>query len=84
MCLAIPAKIIELKDNSMAIAQIGESQTFLTASTMLLPDPALVGDYVIIHAGFALQKLDPKDALDTLAMFREIAQTLEEEKTAKT
>lgn len=74
MCLAIPAQIIELEPADMARVRIGVSSTFLSASTMLLPDPPQVGDYVIVHAGFALHKLDPKEAEESLAALREIAE----------
>lgn len=73
MCLAIPAQIVELEPSDMARVRIGESSTYLSASTMLLPDPPEVGDYVIVHAGFALHKLDPVDARESLAALREIA-----------
>ena len=62
MCLAIPAQIVELKDEGMARARVGESQTFLNASVMLLPEPVEVGDYVIVHAGFAIEKVKKEDA----------------------
>lgn len=74
MCLAIPARIVELLDNDMARVRVGESSTFLTASTMLLPEAPETGDYVIVHAGFALHKLDPDDAEQSLAALREIAE----------
>lgn len=77
MCLAIPAQIVELKEEGMARARVGESQTFLNASVMLLPEPAEVGDYVIIHAGFALHKLNREEAQETLRLLREMAETLE-------
>ena len=74
MCLAVPAKIIELLPAEMARVRIGESSTFLTASTMLLPEPAKGGDYVIVHAGFILHVLPPEQAEDSLAALREIAE----------
>lgn len=77
MCLAIPAQITEITSEGMARARVGESQTYLTTSTMLLPEPAEVGDYVIVHAGFALHKLRPEDAQETLKLLREMAETLE-------
>lgn len=79
MCLAIPAQIVELKDQGMARARVGESQTYLNASIMLLPEPAAVGDYVIIHAGFALHKLNPDEARESLRLLREMAELLEGE-----
>ncbi|MGN0008455.1 MAG: HypC/HybG/HupF family hydrogenase formation chaperone [Desulfovibrionaceae bacterium] len=83
MCLAIPAQIVEILDENTAKARVGESGTYLTASTMLLPEAAQVGDYVIVHAGFCLHKLDPAEAQESLKMFREIASALEEEKTGR-
>lgn len=74
MCLAVPAQIVALEPSDMARVRIGESSTFLSASTMLLPDPPQPGDYVIVHAGFALHKLDPKEAEESLAALREIAE----------
>lgn len=80
MCLAIPAQIVELQPSDMARVRVGESQTFLTASTMLLPEPPNIGDYVIVHAGFALHTLTEQEAQDSLSAFRELAQALEEER----
>lgn len=74
MCLAIPARIVAIESPEMARARIGESATFLSVSTMLLPEPVQVGDYVIVHAGFAMHKMDEKEAQDSLAALREIAE----------
>lgn len=74
MCLAVPAQIVALEPADMARVRIGESSTYLSASTMLLPEPPEVGDYVIVHAGFALHKLNPEEAQDSLAALREIAE----------
>ncbi len=77
MCLAIPGQIVEMLDDGMARVRIGESQTYLTTSTMLLPEAVVEGDYIIVHAGFALHKLRHEDALETLRLYREMAETLE-------
>ncbi|MDR0466513.1 MAG: HypC/HybG/HupF family hydrogenase formation chaperone [Deltaproteobacteria bacterium] len=77
MCLAIPSQIVELLDNGMARARVGNSETFLTASVSLLPEPAKVGDFMIVHAGFALHKLDPTEAETSLDLLREMAQLVE-------
>ena len=77
MCLAIPAKIVELLPSEMARVRIGESSTFLSASTMLLPEMPQVGDYVIVHAGFAMHKLDPEEAEASLATLREMAEAID-------
>ncbi len=77
MCLAVPAQIVELLENGMAKARVGESETYLTTSTMLLPEEAAVGDYIIVHAGFALHKIREEDAQETLRLYREIIQTVD-------
>jgi len=77
MCLAIPAQVVELQEQGMARVRVGESQTYLTASMLLLPEPPKVGDYVIVHAGFALHSLTPEQAL---AALREVAEAIEGQK----
>ena len=77
MCLAIPAKVVEKLENSMLKVRVGNGPTLLTASEMLLPEPSKVGDYLIVHAGFAMKKLDPKEAEESLAALREFATALE-------
>ena len=71
MCLAIPAQIEELLDNSMARVRVGNSQTFITASLMLLPEAVSKGDYVIVHAGFAINIVPKDEARQTLAALKE-------------
>ncbi len=71
MCLAIPAQIATLLDDSMARVRLGNTETYLTASLMLLPKPAQVGDYVLVHAGFALDIIPPKEAEATLSAVKE-------------
>lgn len=74
MCLAIPAQIVEIEPSDMARVRIGASSTYLSASTMLLPEPPKVGDYVIVHAGFALHVLPPEEAQESLAALRDLAE----------
>lgn len=76
MCLAIPAEIMEIIDE-VATVRVGEA--LRKASLMLLPDPAKVGDYVIVHAGFALSRLDPEEAEESLRLLREIAACIPDE-----
>jgi hydrogenase expression/formation protein HypC len=71
MCLAIPAKITSLHDNQMATVDIDGVQQ--EVSVALLEDVS-VGEYVIMHVGYALSKLDPDEAAKTLALFDELAQ----------
>ena len=73
MCLAIPSKITKI-ENEMATIDVDGVQR--EASLLLLAD-AQVGDYVIVHAGFAIQKLDEAAALDTLELLRSAAETYE-------
>jgi hydrogenase expression/formation protein HypC len=73
MCLAIPSKITRI-ENEMATIDVDGVQR--EASLLLLTD-ARVGDYVIIHAGFAIQKIDEASARETLALLREAAETYE-------
>ncbi len=77
MCLAVPAQIVEILEDGMVKARVGESETYLTTSTMLLPEEAALGDYVIVHAGFALHKVREEDAKETLRLYREIMLTVE-------
>jgi hydrogenase expression/formation protein HypC len=69
MCLAIPMKVI-IKNDSGAVAEIGGVQRQI--SLTLLPE-ANVGDYVIVHAGFAIQKLNEEEARQTLELLEQIA-----------
>lgn len=73
MCLAVPVLVEEKLENEMVRCRMGESDTFLTVSTMILDGDAEPGDYLIVHAGFALRKLDPDDAAETLRLMREMA-----------
>lgn len=69
MCLAIPALIVE-KDGNRAKASIGG--VVRDISLEIVDRPAEVGDYVLIHAGFAIHKLDKEDAEETLRLMREV------------
>ncbi len=68
MCLAIPARIVELLDNETAIVDLGGVRK--DVSLALVEDVA-VGDYVIVHVGYALTRLDPEEAEKTLALMAE-------------
>lgn len=75
MCLAIPAEILEISDG-VATCKVGEGDTTVQASIMLLDEEVTVGDYIIIHAGFALRKLDQKEAQETLKILRDMVDLL--------
>ncbi len=70
MCLAVPAKIIERNEFMGTVDVSGVTRQ---VSLMLLPT-AVVGDYVLIHAGFAIQTIDEEEALRTLELFKELEQ----------
>lgn len=69
MCLGVPMKIIS-KDGDNIVAEVDGVQK--EASIMLLGEEAEVGDYVIVHAGFAISKLDEEYAEETLKLMREV------------
>lgn len=68
MCLAIPARIVEKLDGDAARVDLGGVRKEIS---LALVDGADVGDYVIVHVGYALSKLDPEEAAKTLALFEE-------------
>lgn len=72
MCLAIPGKVLEIDTNSqplMGKVSFGGIQKDVCLEW--LPD-VKVGEYVIVHVGFAISKVDEKEAIDTLKMFEEM------------
>ena len=66
MCLALPVKVIELAPGDTAIVDLGGVRKEIS---LALLDDVNVGDYVILHVGYALSKLDPEEAAKTLALF---------------
>lgn len=71
MCLAIPAKIVELLPDDLAIVEVTGVQKEISMS---LVQDAEVGDYVIIHVGYALNKIDAEEAQKTLELFAQMAE----------
>ncbi len=69
MCLAIPVKVVELMEGDQATVDVGGVRK---AISLALVDGIAVGDYVILHVGYAIQKLDPEEAEKTLALFAEL------------
>lgn len=69
MCLAMPVEVIALKDYPLAIVSIGGVEKEISIA---LVDNVQVGDYVILHVGYALSKLDVQEAQKTLALLNEI------------
>jgi hydrogenase expression/formation protein HypC len=73
MCLAIPMKIINI-EGTIATAEV--DGVTRQARLDLLPE-AGIGDFVLIHAGLAISRLDPEDAAETLALLREMADEIQ-------
>lgn len=70
MCLALPALVVELLEDEQALIELGGVRK---SCSMALLDEVAVGDYVIVHVGYALTRLDPEEAAKTLALFAELA-----------
>ncbi len=68
MCLGIPVKVIEVEGQS-AVVEVGGARREVS---LLLLDDVRPGDWVILHAGFAIQRLDEEEAAKTLALLREL------------
>ncbi len=66
MCLAIPAQVVELRDGDNAVVDLAGVRKEIS---LALVNDVTVGDYVIVHVGYALNKLDPVEAANTLALF---------------
>ncbi len=67
MCLAIPVRVVDLPSPDMATVDLGGVRKEIS---LALVEGVAVGDYVIVHVGYALQKLDTDEALRTLELFR--------------
>jgi hydrogenase expression/formation protein HypC len=79
MCLAIPGKIVEIVDaeNSIAKVEVGGVRRNVNVG-MLDKEDALVGNYVLIHVGFAMTRIDEHEAMETLRVLEEIGQYQDE------
>jgi len=75
MCYAIPAKVTELKGDTVKVDYGGVSKKVNTS----LLDKLKIGDYVLIHAGFAIEKLDKKSAEESLEIIQNMVDAVEEE-----
>lgn len=71
MCLAIPCKVCELKANDAAVIEVGGIRKEIS---LALVEDVAVGDYVIVHVGYALTRLDPEEAEKTLQTFAELGE----------
>ena len=71
MCLSIPSKVIEIDENNVATVEtLGVTRK---VSLDLISEEVKVGEYVLIHVGYAMQKIDTQFALESLEVYRQIA-----------
>lgn len=72
MCLGVPGKIIEIKDKTAVVEVMGAQRDV----SLDFLKSVKIGDYVLIHAGCAIQVIDEEEALDTLSLFNELRETM--------
>ncbi len=81
MCLSIPSKVVSLDaDNMATVDTLGVQRQ---VSLDLMPEPVAIGDYVLIHIGYAINKIDEEDALLSIETFKEIIAAMDEEEKAE-
>ena len=74
MCIAIPAEVLEIKDDNIAVVDYGNLQQEVRIDLVDVE----IGEYVLVHVGFAIQKLSREEALQTLQIFKEVYAAMEE------
>ena len=78
MCLGIPAQIVEIVDTDSGLAKAEISGVRRAVSIALCPE-AGVGDWVLVHVGFALSQIDEEQALETLELLEQMGEAYEQE-----
>ncbi|MBA4372121.1 MAG: HypC/HybG/HupF family hydrogenase formation chaperone [Thermodesulfovibrio sp.] len=76
MCLAIPSRIVQIDDLRAVVDVYGARREI---NLMLMPEEVGIGDYVLVHAGFALQKVEQEAAQEALQMISKIIEDVEKE-----
>ncbi|WP_103594251.1 HypC/HybG/HupF family hydrogenase formation chaperone [Campylobacter concisus] len=75
MCLSIPSKVIEIDENNVATVEtLGVTRK---VSLDLISEEVRVGEYVLIHVGYAMQKIDTQFALESLEVYQKIAEDMD-------
>ncbi|GAA7106285.1 HypC/HybG/HupF family hydrogenase formation chaperone [Helicobacter pylori] len=69
MCLAIPSKVIAINNNMALLETLGVQRE---ASLDLMGESVKVGDYVLLHIGYVMSKIDEKEALESIALYQEM------------
>lgn len=75
MCLAIPSKVIAINDNVALLETLGVQRE---ASLDLMGESVKVGDYVLLHIGYVMSKIDEKEALESIALYQEMIAKMNE------
>ncbi|MGN8364493.1 HypC/HybG/HupF family hydrogenase formation chaperone [Helicobacter pylori] len=75
MCLAIPSKVIAINDNVALLETLGVQRE---ASLDLMGDSVKVGDYVLLHIGYVMSKIDEKEALESIELYQEMIAKMNE------
>jgi hydrogenase expression/formation protein HypC len=77
MCLAIPSKVLKITEDNMAeVDTLGVKRV---VSLDLMPEPVKEGDYVLIHVGYAMGKIDEKQALESIEVYKQLAEAAMQE-----
>ncbi|BEG57569.1 Hydrogenase assembly chaperone HypC/HupF [Helicobacter sp. NHP21005] len=76
MCLAIPSKVVALRGNVAVLETMGVQRE---ASLDLMDEPLEVGDFVLLHVGFVVGKIDTKEALESLKLYAEMIAKMEQD-----
>jgi hydrogenase expression/formation protein HypC len=76
MCLAIPSKIVKMSDFAAVVDVYGARREI---SLLLMPEEVAVGDYVLVHAGFAIQRVEQDSALEALKVISTIIEEVDME-----
>ena len=74
MCIAVPAEVIEIREGNVGVVDYGDLRQEIRLDLV----DASVGDFVLVHVGFAIQKLSRKEGLETREIFRQVHAALEE------
>ncbi|GAA6960098.1 HypC/HybG/HupF family hydrogenase formation chaperone [Helicobacter pylori] len=75
MCLAIPSKVIAINDNMALLETLGVQRE---ASLDLMGESVKVGDYVLLHIGYVMSKIDEKEALESIELYQEMIAKMNE------
>ena len=76
MCLSIPSKVVEIDENNYATVDTLGVKRQVTLD--LIPEPIAIGDYVLIHVGFAMNKISKEEAEESLRIYDEIVKQMQE------